>query len=58
MSHHEFDSTDTKKFTLTAFLSFVTVFFFLMIMMNCSGSFKPGGAEHEATKEHAGTHEK
>jgi outer membrane protein OmpA-like peptidoglycan-associated protein len=52
MSHHEFDSTDTKKFTLTAFLSFVTVFFFLMIMMNCSGSFKPGGAEHEATKAH------
>jgi outer membrane protein OmpA-like peptidoglycan-associated protein len=57
MARHEFESTDTKKFTLTAFASFVTVFLFLMLMMNCSGSFKPGGAEHAEATEPAPHHE-
>ena len=43
MSEQHFDHDDTKKFTLTAFLSFVTVFCFLMLMMNCHGDYKPGG---------------
>ena len=56
MSKHEFESTDTRKFTLTAFLSFVVVFFFLMLMMNCHGDFKPGGG-HDAEKSGAEMHE-
>jgi len=57
MSHHEYETTDTKKFTLTAFLAFVTVFFLLMIMMNCKGEFVPGGhsaagGHHEEATEH------
>lgn len=46
MSKHEFDTADSSKFTLTAFLSFVVVFFFLMLMMNCHGDFMPGAPAH------------
>jgi hypothetical protein len=42
MSSHEFDNTgDTKKFTVTAFLSFAVVFAFLMLMAQCKGPFHP-----------------
>lgn len=41
---------DTKKFTLTAFLSFATVFCMLMLFMRCHGNY---GAvtKHEAVNE-------
>ena len=43
MSSHEFDQDgDTKKFTVTAFLAFVVVFAFVMLMAHCKGDFKPG----------------
>ncbi len=41
MSEQQFDYNDTKKFTLTAFLAFVAVFCFLMLMMRCHGDYMP-----------------
>lgn len=43
---------DTKKFTLTAFLSFATVFCVVMLFMRCHGDYKPGGGAHGAASEH------
>lgn len=43
---------DTKKFTLTAFLSFATVFCVVMLFMRCHGDYKPGGGAHGAATEH------
>jgi len=58
MSNHEFEAADPRKFTLTAILSFVTVFFFLMLMMTCHGDFMPGASVHAEGAEHAAaTHE-
>lgn len=49
MSRQHFDEGSIRKYTLTAFLSFVTVFCFLMLMMQCHGDFVPGhGGGHEA----------
>lgn len=42
MSRQHFDEGSIRKYTLTAFLSFVTVFCFLMLMMQCHGDFHPG----------------
>jgi hypothetical protein len=39
---------DTKKFTLTAFIAFVTVFCILMLMMQWQGEFKPGDEDLRA----------
>jgi hypothetical protein len=39
MSKHEFDTTDTKRYTLTIFLSFVIVFLFLILMSQCHGNY-------------------
>lgn len=41
MSKQQFDDDSIKKYTLTAFLSFVVVFCFLMLMMQCHGPFTP-----------------
>lgn len=41
---------DTKKFTVTAFSSFATVFCVVMLFMNCHGDYNPGGGEHHAAK--------
>lgn len=52
MAHQHFDEHSVKKYTLTAFISFVVVFFFLMLMMQCHGDFKQGEAgAHEAVAE-------
>lgn len=52
MSEHSQEPDDSRKFTLTAFISFATVFCFLMLMMNCHGDFVPGdphkGGHHDA----------
>ena len=54
MSRQHFDEGSISKYTLTAFLSFVTVFCFLMLMMQCHGDFMPGhGGGHDAA---AGSH--
>jgi len=43
MSSHDFNQEgDSKKFTLTAFLAFVVVFAFVMLMSQCHGKFRPG----------------
>ena len=46
----QFESEDSKKFTLTAFLSFAVVFVFLMLMTTCHGTYKknvdPGTTEY------------
>ena len=42
---------DTKKFTLTAFISFATVFCVLMLFMRCHGDYKPSGGGHGAATE-------
>jgi len=48
MSSHELEqSGDTKKFTLTAFLAFVIVFAFVMLMSQCKGDFKPAATGTE-----------
>lgn len=47
MSRQHFDEGSIRKYTLTAFLSFVAVFCFLMLMMQCHGDFNPG--EHAAS---------
>lgn len=52
MSRQHFDEGSIRKYTLTAFLSFVTVFCFLMLMMQCHGDFVPGHGEgHGAATE-------
>lgn len=51
MAQHHFEG-DTKKFTLTAFLSFALVFCLLVLFSNCHGDFKPGGAAHHAAGGH------
>lgn len=53
---------DTKKFTLTAFLSFAIIFCLLVLMANCHGPYHPAGSahgnkgghgtEHKATESH------
>lgn len=56
---------DTKKFTLTAFISFAAVFCVLMLFMQCHGDYKPssgghhaaGAAEHHEAAGGAGHHE-
>ena len=48
MSSEHFDEGSTKKFTLSAFLGFVAVFCFLMIMMQCHGDFVPVGENEHA----------
>ncbi len=41
-SSHQIDQTgDTSKFTITAFLAFVVVFSFVLLMSQCQGDFKP-----------------
>ena len=41
-SSHQIDQTgDTSKFTITAFLAFVVVFSFVLLMSQCHGDFKP-----------------
>jgi hypothetical protein len=40
MSKQEFDTTDTKRYTLTIFFSFAVVFLFLMLMSNFHGNYK------------------
>jgi len=50
MSSHELGQEgDSKKFTLTAFLAFVVVFAFLMLMSQCHGKFVPKASAEEAT---------
>jgi hypothetical protein len=60
MSSHEHFEGDTKKFTLTAFLSFATVFCVLMLFMRCHGSYKPNSAAHheevKAEQHETGAH--
>ncbi|WP_298296499.1 hypothetical protein [Hydrotalea sp.] len=55
MSHQIHQEEDTKKFTLTIFLSFVVVFCFLVLMAQCKGPYHPP-ATH-ATSEQAASHE-
>lgn len=43
---------DTKKFTLTVFLSFATVFCVIMLFMRCHGDYHPGGGSHGAANGH------
>lgn len=45
MSHQQFDEGSVKKYTLTAILSFVILFCFLMLMMQCHGDYTIGGEE-------------
>ncbi len=62
MSDHSPEPNDSKKYTLTAFLAFVSVFCLLMLMMNCHGNFVPGGSHgsghesEEAVHHDANTH--
>ena len=42
MSENNSDHYDTKRFTLNVLIGFITVFLFLMLMMQCHGDFKPG----------------
>jgi outer membrane protein OmpA-like peptidoglycan-associated protein len=61
MSGHTQEPNDSRKFTITAILSFAIVFCFLMLMMNCHGDFQPGGhgaahnTDHGNTSNHSGT---
>lgn len=50
MSEQHSDQHDTKRFTLNALLGFITVFLFLMFMMQCHGDFKPAGGHGEGTE--------
>lgn len=56
MSDHSQEPNDSRKYTLTAFLAFVTVFCFLMLMMNCHGNFVPGGAHGSGHDSEGTTH--
>lgn len=56
MSGHSQEPNDSRKYTLTAFISFATVFCFLMLMMNCHGDFVPGGAHGGNHHNAAATH--
>lgn len=51
---------DTKKFTLTAFLSFATVFCILILFMQCHGNYEPknahSGSKHESVGEAPSQH--
>ena len=40
-SHQIEQDGDTSKFTVTAFLAFVVVFAFVLLMSQCHGDFKP-----------------
>ncbi|HMZ45970.1 MAG TPA: hypothetical protein PKG56_03070 [Chitinophagaceae bacterium] len=54
MSHSHFEG-DSKKFTLTAILSFAIVFCFLALFSRCNGDYKTdksAGSHTPATKEH------
>lgn len=57
MAHQHFDEYSIKKYTLTAFLAFVCVFFFLMLMMRCHGDFSMTGNEAHGAAAHKGHHE-
>lgn len=58
MSSHEHFEGDTKKFTLTALLSFAAVFCILMLFMRCHGDYKPvDGNHHAEAKETSANHE-
>ncbi len=54
-SSHQIDQGgDTKQFTVTAFLAFVIVFVFVLLMSQCHGNFKPpvaGGADATVATE-------
>ncbi len=56
MSDHSQEPNDSRKYTLTAFLAFATVFCLLMLMMTCHGNFVPGGAHGSNHDENATTH--
>ncbi|MEP7318208.1 MAG: hypothetical protein ABI921_05695, partial [Panacibacter sp.] len=49
MSSQHFDEGSIRKYTLAAFLGFVSVFCFLMVMMQCKGDFKPINDSEHAT---------
>ncbi len=48
MSSQHFDEGSIRKYTLSAFLGFVSVFCFLMLMMQCHGDFVQGGENEHA----------
>jgi len=56
MSSQHFDEHSVKKYTLTAFLSFVVVFCFLMLMMQCHGPFVPSQGHAETPAKKATAH--
>jgi len=56
MSSQHFDEHSVKKYTLTAFLSFVVVFCFLMLMMQCHGPFVPSQGHAETPAKEAAAH--
>lgn len=63
MSSHEIDHEgDSKKFTVTAFIAFVVVFAFVMLLSQCHGPFVPKASSegHTPAAEHenAAGHEK
>jgi len=50
MSKPYFDEYSIRKYILTIFFSFVTVFVFLMLMMQWKGDFVPKGKGTEHVK--------
>lgn len=63
MSSHEIGHEgDSKKFTVTAFIAFVTVFVFVLLLSQCHGPFVPNASSqgHAPAAEHekAGGQEK
>ncbi|HNP22396.1 MAG TPA: OmpA family protein [Panacibacter sp.] len=56
MSRQTFDEGSIRKYTLTAFLSFVTVFCFLMLMMQCHGDFHQGSSAEVTVTPADATH--
>lgn len=50
--HSHLPVEDPRKFTLTAFISFVVVFVFLMFMRQCHGDFVPENHSEKPAAEH------
>ncbi len=56
MSKHEFDPGDSRRFTLTIFLSFAVVFVFVVLMMRCHGDFNTGTHAEEGVPAQDASH--
>ena len=48
-SHQVEKGGDTRQFTVTAFLAFVVVFAFVLLMSQCQGNFKPSVPAADST---------